>query len=85
MPFQVRVAEGDHPRLIAENLNDEDAHDLARRVSQATGETVQLIPWLYDAKTAKYVLATKPAKEIGAAPAEPEAVEEPAPKPKKKK
>jgi hypothetical protein len=56
MPFLVKVAEGDDPRELAENLSDNDAKELAVAVSSETGEEVTLVPYVYDAKAQGYVL-----------------------------
>lgn len=68
MPFQVRVTQGDDARVIDEKLSDADAHDVAKRVSAATGETVELVPYLYDEKTAMWTLADEPSTTITITP-----------------
>lgn len=42
MAYEVRGEDG---RLLHRQLNDQDAHSLAYRVTVETGETVTLIPW----------------------------------------
>jgi hypothetical protein len=74
MPFLVKVAEGDDPRELAENLSDNDAKELAIRVHAATGEIVTLIPYMH--KGGRYVLDEDGAILVGVEP-EPEVVEEP--------
>jgi hypothetical protein len=64
MPFQVRVTQGDDPRELAEKLSDSDAHETAKRVSAATGETVELVPYVYDQETKTWSLAAKPSTTI---------------------
>lgn len=49
-------------RELADNLNDLDAHTLAQRVHEATGETITLTP--FAAKGDGYVLAHKDARTI---------------------
>lgn len=71
MPFLVKVADGDNPRALAENLSDDDARDLARRVHAATGDIVTLVPYLFS--KGQYVLDEDGAQLFGAP--EPEAEE----------
>lgn len=75
MPFQVRVTQGDDPRIIDEKLDDQTAHEVAKRVSAATGETVELVPYLYDEKTSAWTLADKPSTTITLTPNEEAPVE----------
>jgi len=75
MPFQVRVAQGDDPRIVDEKLSDSDAHEVAKRVSAATGEAVELVPYVYDEKTSTWALADKPSTTITVTANEDEPVE----------
>jgi len=70
MPYLVRVSKGDDPRAIHEKLADSDAHDLAKKISAATGEEVELVPYHYDEKTSSWVLADEPSTTIQIAPSE---------------